>query len=84
MFTTTKIGERILDELLKNGYGKGGVGGRLGGEGKGIEKKIFNSRRGLLKISNRVNISSLITRWDPVLENSIKGSFIHSCNCVRN
>jgi hypothetical protein len=39
MFTTTKIRERILNELLTNGCGRGGVGGRVGGEGNGIERK---------------------------------------------
>ncbi len=29
-------------------------------------------------MSNRVNIGSIMTRWDPVLENSLKGSFMHS------
>ncbi len=53
--------------------------GRMSGEGKGIERiKYINCRRGLLKISSRVKISNSITRWDPVLENSIKGLFIHT------
>ncbi len=52
-----------------------------GGQGGRNEMKIITGRDALLKMSNRVilfHFFLVLTRWDPVLKNPIKGSFIHS------
>ncbi len=50
-----------------------------GGQGRRNEMQIVTGREALLKMSVRVVLFFFVlTRWDPVLKNSIKGSFIHS------
>jgi hypothetical protein len=50
-----------------------------GGQGGRNERQIITGRDALLKMSNRVILFFYVqTRWDPVPENQIKGSFINS------